>query len=79
MATDPNPYNVKKVSKTAGKHGEIKKLDKMYFMVEARLDQSASFRAKLLSTEGSPLVHTVDDIEWGVANGRGANAMGSLL
>ncbi len=81
VETDPNPYNVKQVSKTAGKHPdwEVMKIDKMYSTVEARLDQSASFRAKLLSTEGSPLVHTVDDTEWGFADGRGANAMGRLL
>ena len=81
LTKEKNAYDVKTFSKKAKKDRdwEMVKLDKMYDIVIARLEQSTLFRAHLQASEGRNLLHTVDDRDWGVGEGTGANAMGRLL
>ncbi len=81
ISTEANPYKVKEMGNEIGTCGdwEYTKVDRMFKIVSARLDQSPKFRDYLLATEGKKLIHPVDDKDWGQVNGKGANAMGLLL
>ncbi len=81
ISTEENPYRVKELGNEIGtcNDWQYTKVDRMFKIVSARLDQSPTFREYLLATEGKKLIHSVDDKDWGQIAGKGANAMGLLL
>ncbi len=80
VATNPEPYSVKELGKEVGSEDwESTKIDRTYRIVCIRAEQSLRFRQHLVATEGKRLLHSVGNNEWGIGNGKGINALGSLL